>query len=156
MSNPCAASTCLNGNCSGCKNGVLYCEDPRCYPNCSNCNTPVPSNSNWMLVMIILILLGILLIMSFVIGYDLYWSKKKASEPKNLTVNKHVHSINPTPIVVSSPMVAPPVTSVVSSPIISSPLTSSLSTGNVNPSYNEKNLSMGGIPKSSFNSCSNM
>ena len=103
MSNPCAALSCLNGNCPGCKNGTLYCEDPRCYPNCSGCNTKPPSSSNWILITLILILLGILLILALVVGFGWFQDRKKASEPKKVTVNKHIHTMVPPPISVSSP-----------------------------------------------------
>lgn len=37
MSARCSSMTCLNGNCQGCRNGTRYCNDPRCYPNCPDC-----------------------------------------------------------------------------------------------------------------------
>ena len=37
MSARCSSATCLNGNCQGCRNGTRYCNDPRCYPNCPDC-----------------------------------------------------------------------------------------------------------------------
>ena len=92
-----------NPNGPGCRNGQLYCNDPRCYPNCTNCNTSSGGNSNWVLVTVILILLGILLILAFVIGFGWYKDRKKAGEPKNITVNRHVHTNVPPPIVVQSP-----------------------------------------------------
>lgn len=92
---------CPNGSCIGCKGGQQYCGDPRCYPNCEGCNTTT-SSGNWIIITIILILLGVLLVMSFVIGYDWYNKGQKAAEPKNVTVNKHVHNIKQPPIVVSS------------------------------------------------------
>jgi len=103
--NPCNSENCPGGNCVGCLNGQINCMDPRCYPNCKNCNTKT-SSSNWIIVTIILVLLGVLLVMAFIVGFDLYKKGKKAAEPKNITVNKHVHSIKQAPIVVSSP---PPV-----------------------------------------------
>lgn len=103
MSNRCSTSTCLNGNCPGCKNGVLFCEDPRCFPNCQDCNTNTASNSNWILITVILILLGILLLLAVVVGFGWFTDRKKAMEPKELTVNKHIHTVTPPPIIVSSP-----------------------------------------------------
>ena len=89
MSNPCVASSnCINGNCPGCRNGTSYCNDPRCYPNCANCTTSVPNNNNWIIITIILVLLGVLLVLGFIIGYDWFFARKKASEPKNITINK--------------------------------------------------------------------
>ena len=107
MSNICSDNIqCPNGNCVGCRNGQLYCNDPRCYPNCKNCDTTT-SSGNWIIVLIILILLGVLLVMSFVIGYDWYNKTKKADEPKNLTVNKHVHNIQQPSIIVNPTLSTP-------------------------------------------------
>lgn len=103
--NPCDPTNCPGGNCIGCLNGQVNCMDPRCYPNCKNCNTKT-SSSNWIIVTIILVLLGVLLVMAFIVGFDLYKKGKKAAEPKNITVNKHIHTVKQAPIVVSSP---PPV-----------------------------------------------
>ena len=92
MSSRCVSSpTCPNGNCVGCRNGSLFCNDPRCYPDCPDCNIKV-GNSNWVLNMIILILLGVLLIVSFIVIYDWYKSRNKAAEPKNITINRHIHT----------------------------------------------------------------
>jgi hypothetical protein len=100
--NHCDPTNCPGGNCIGCLNGQLNCIDPRCYPNCTNCNTKT-SSSNWIIITIILILLGVLLIMAFVIGYDWYKKSKKAAEPKNITVNKHIHTVKQPSIVLNSP-----------------------------------------------------
>ena len=96
-----------NENNVGCRNGQLYCNDPRCFPNCEGCSANT-SSGNWIIIMIILILLGVLLIMGFIIGYDWYNKTKKAAEPKNLTVNKHIHNIQQPPVVVN-PTVVPAV-----------------------------------------------
>ena len=108
MSNPCLASTCLNGNCAGCRSGTIWCDDPRCFPNCANCPNSGTQNNSW-LVTTILVLLGVLLVIGFIIGYSWYRDRKKASEPKRVTVNKHNHTIVPAPIVVTSVASAPPV-----------------------------------------------
>ena len=71
-----------NPNGPGCRNGELYCNDPRCYPNCENCSTTT-SSGNWIIITIILILLGVLLVMAFIVGFDWYKKTKKAQEPKN-------------------------------------------------------------------------
>ena len=136
MSTRCADTlNCPGGNCVGCRNGQIYCEDPRCYPNCEGCNTTT-SSGNWIIITIILILLGALLIMAFVVGFDWFNKSKKAAEPKNLTVNKHIHNIKQPSIIVSpAPM------SVLDDGIISSyPIS-------VSPvSYNGTNLSMKDCP----------
>jgi uncharacterized protein (DUF983 family) len=33
----CEEVTCVDGNCEGCKNGLVFCKDPRCSPNCRGC-----------------------------------------------------------------------------------------------------------------------
>ncbi len=105
MSNTC---NCPGGNCPpGCINGQVNCMDPRCYPNCANCNNK-PSSSNWIIITVILVLLGVLLVMAFIVGFDLYKKGKKAAEPKNIIVNKHIHSVKQ-PIVISSPRVEVPI-----------------------------------------------
>ena len=144
MSNPCSASTCLNGNCPGCLNGQLFCNDPRCYPNCAGCSTSEGGSSNWVIVTIILVLLGVLLVMGFIIGYSWYKDRQKANEPKTITVNKHTHTVvppAPTIPVVSSP--------VVSSPMVSSPVVT-ISTEPI--SYKGVDLTLDGIPKQGCNS----
>lgn len=136
MSNPCIASTCLNGNCPGCKGSQPFCNDPRCFPNCPGCTTSEPNNSNWILVTIILVLMGFLLVLGFIIGYSWYNDRKKASEPKSLTVNKHVHTVNPVVPVATSPSIT------VSSPITTSPIVPPIS-------YKGVDLTLDGIPKTS-------
>jgi hypothetical protein len=32
---------CPEGNCEGCKNGQIWCQDPRCAPYCSDCQVPI-------------------------------------------------------------------------------------------------------------------
>jgi len=92
------------GNQVGCLNGQVNCNDPRCYPNCPNCSTTT-SSGNWIIITIILILLGVLLVMAFIIGFDWYKKTKKAAEPKNITVNKHIHNIKQPDVVVSPAVV---------------------------------------------------
>ena len=81
----------------------------------SNCPPGCPGNgnknsSNWIIIVIILVLLGVLLVMAFIVAFDLYKKTQKANEPKNITVNKHIHSIKQAPIIVTSPsIVTPPV-----------------------------------------------
>ncbi len=61
---------CPGGNCVGCKNGQLYCNDPRCFPNCKNCSgNEVETYFTWnrILLFIILILAVIVAIIVIVI-----------------------------------------------------------------------------------------
>lgn len=144
MSNPCSATTCLNGNCPGCRNGQLYCSDPRCYPNCAGCTTSEGSNSNnWIIVTIILVLLGVLLVMGFIVGYSWYKDRQKANEPKTITVNKHTHTVVPQPTV-ASPVFSSTISTPVSSPIVTIS-SEPISTKGVD-------LTLDGIPKAGCNS----
>ena len=110
MSNRCSdTSQCPDGNCVGCKNGSLFCNDPRCYPNCPDCtNDSDESNNNAdrIILIILLILAGILLILFIIAGID-YWNKtSEATEPKSITVHKHVNQVM-SPPVISSPSYVP-------------------------------------------------
>lgn len=65
----CSNILCENGNCIGCKNGQLYCQDPRCFPNCPNCENTTDDCVNtkdgwdWALLIIILSLSLVLLLL---------------------------------------------------------------------------------------------
>lgn len=103
MTERCQSSSCAGGNCPGCLNGAVFCEDPRCYPDCQGCDTKPPGQNNGWLVSIILIGLGLLLVLALVVGFGWFNDRKKAAEPKQLTVNKHIHTVTPPSIVVNSP-----------------------------------------------------
>ena len=112
MSSRCSEPSCLNGNCEGCRDGTQYCEDPRCYPNCPDCDTTTNNSGDWIIAVIILILAGILLLFLIIAGFD-YWNKTtKAAEPKNITVHKHVNQVVPTPAPTSIVTPAPLTTSI--------------------------------------------
>lgn len=70
MSVRCSSAACLNGDCQGCKKGVKYCNDPRCYPNCPDCEGETSgkciskrSGWDWALLIIVGILSVILLVL---------------------------------------------------------------------------------------------
>ncbi len=72
----CLSSSCLNGNCEGCKIGVKFCNDPRCFPDCPDCSDETSSSCvnrrdglDWTLIIIIGILTLLLLIL-IVIGWN--------------------------------------------------------------------------------------
>jgi len=46
--------------------------------------------------------------MAFIVGFDWYKKTKKANEPKNITVNKHIHNIKQPDVVVSPAVVTVP------------------------------------------------
>ena len=103
------------------------CSGSACPPNCNGGGGGNKNSSNWIIIVIILVLLGVLLVMAFIVAFDLYKKTQKANEPKNITVNKHIHSIKSPAIVVSasqipaSPVVAPVVRSVVVPSVVSVP-----------------------------------
>ena len=82
------------------------CSGSNCPPNCPGNGNK--NSSNWIIIVIILVLLGVLLVMAFIVAFDLYKKTQKANEPKNITVNKHIHSIKSPAIVVSAPQIAVP------------------------------------------------
>lgn len=83
-SHPCSGPACLDGNCIGCRNGNLWCGDPRCSPHCPNC----PSNKDtWSVVVIIIIVIIALILICIVI-----WIAWHSSKPAKLTP---IHPIQP-------------------------------------------------------------
>lgn len=59
--NTCNSATCVNGNCAGCKDGTLWCYDPRCEPYCRGCR--MDSNHDlFVSLTVILVILGIVMI----------------------------------------------------------------------------------------------
>ena len=85
------------------------CRGSACPANCNGGGSGNKNSSNWIIIVIILVLLGVLLVMAFIVAFDLYKKTQKANEPKNITVNKHIHSIKSPAIVVSAPQImAPP------------------------------------------------
>lgn len=57
--------SCPTGNCTGCKDQTLNCNDPSCYPYCRGCGPPPGYETwvTWTIILIILILLAIALVL---------------------------------------------------------------------------------------------
>ena len=80
MSRPLPANNCTNsmscpnGDCIGCRNGQVWCQDPRCAPYCPDCGIPSDFDSivNMTIVIILFCLLAILFIVWFVYGPQLF------------------------------------------------------------------------------------
>lgn len=77
MSNYCSDPViCPNGNCVGCKNGQIWCQDPRCSPYCASSSCVIQDdhdfNGNLVVVVILLSLIAILFIVWFVYGPQLF------------------------------------------------------------------------------------
>lgn len=67
---PCTELTCLDGNCAGCKDGQLWCDDPRCEPFCRACEPPENYNSviNVMMLTFIVIVLLLIFVLMYMYG----------------------------------------------------------------------------------------
>lgn len=66
--------TCPGGNCVGCRNGQVWCQDPRCQPYCGGCAIPstFDFNANMTIIVILLCLITIFFIVWFVYGPQLF------------------------------------------------------------------------------------
>lgn len=75
---------CPGGNCVGCLNGQIWCQDPRCAPFCpgSVCKYPHDHdfNANMMMTVIIISLVAILFIVWFIYGPQLFTSHSNHSQ----------------------------------------------------------------------------
>lgn len=105
----CQNSSCLNGNCPGCRNGNLWCGDTRCHPNCEDC----PKNDNTFVtfVIIIFVIFGL-----FLLGFLIYaiWKANRSDEITHhyvveshhpLVQNIPVNSYNPVNFVPTSSLI---------------------------------------------------
>ncbi len=57
---------CPGGNCEGCRDGARFCEDPRCSPNCKDCE---PSQNRGLFVFIVIVILIFVIIFGYVIWH---------------------------------------------------------------------------------------
>lgn len=73
--NPCSNNKfCPDGNCTGCKDGQIWCQDPECQPYCAGCAIQEATDFNGSMVVIIILicLIAILFIVWFVYGPGLF------------------------------------------------------------------------------------
>ena len=72
--NPCDNEFCPGGNCVGCKNGEVWCQDPACQPYCATCaiRKGTDTNASMVIIIILICLIAILFIVWFVYGPDLF------------------------------------------------------------------------------------
>lgn len=111
MSTRCSATSCLNGNCIGCRNGVKYCGDPRCFPNCPECTGETSllcvnkrDNWDWTLVVIIAVLsIVLLLVLCYIIWAWYHPSTDQVSNQVPTQVPNQVYYQTPVYQTVSSP-----------------------------------------------------
>lgn len=68
--------TCPGGNCIGCKNSEIWCQDPRCAPNCPSQGCSIKNshdqNVNIVITIILISLVAILFIYWFMYGPELF------------------------------------------------------------------------------------
>lgn len=61
---------CPNGNCPGCKNGQLWCQDPQCSPYCPSTTCIMTSSHDFNANMMILIIIVCLIVIFFIIWFS--------------------------------------------------------------------------------------
>jgi hypothetical protein len=61
--------TCPGGNCPGCQNGKIWCQDPRCDPQCPNCFYDQQAERYGFVTIMIIILALLLIILVILITY---------------------------------------------------------------------------------------
>ena len=59
---------CPNGSCTGCKDGNLWCSDPRCTPYCPECE--MPKNHETIVAFLVIVVVIILTIIIFIMIYS--------------------------------------------------------------------------------------
>lgn len=69
-SNYCGSPICQELTCPGCKDGQVWCQDPKCAPNCADCaiNETHDFAVNMTVIIILICLVAILFIVWFVYG----------------------------------------------------------------------------------------
>jgi len=67
MVSHCEGSMCPAGNCVGCKDSKVWCDDPRCTPYCAECNPP-EDIKRWVIALLCLVVLaGLMMILLTII-----------------------------------------------------------------------------------------
>lgn len=59
---------CEGGDCIGCRNGTIWCDDPRCNPHCTDCFADRNSNKFVTLIFIAIILCLLLILFIFIVS----------------------------------------------------------------------------------------
>ena len=94
----CAASNCKNGNCIGCKDGKKWCDDPRCYPYCRDCNL-TPSSDGLGYLILLIIAIGIITIIVLVLANRHYSNQEFVRVP----IKQHIEFPEVHHMVVTTP-----------------------------------------------------
>lgn len=79
----CSQKMCSQINCSGCKDGKVWCEDPSCAPYCRGCRPPKGHEQgiNMVFASILVILLTIVAVL--IIFYGPRWAIYHDGDPNN-------------------------------------------------------------------------
>ena len=105
MSSRCSSSTCLIGNCQGCKDGSKFCNDPRCFPNCPDCSDETKLEcfgvrNGWYCTLIIII--GVLVLFILILFIVMYRSPKDVQNNQIYQLGNYQNQINPNQPITSS------------------------------------------------------
>lgn len=66
--------TCPNGNCPGCRNGQVWCQDPRCVGSCPDCfYDPDRERTEGLMIMLIVVIMLFVLIIIVVNYGHRFW-----------------------------------------------------------------------------------
>ena len=88
MSYNCDVAFCPDGNCAGCKDGKLWCNDPRCFPYCSSqCNiTETQLKDSYLIIIgVIAILIGALIMLFLLICFRKNLDVKNETSPDTIS-----------------------------------------------------------------------
>lgn len=144
-SHPCSGPSCPNGNCIGCRNGNLWCQDPRCAPNCPGCQSNVNTWSN--IVIIFVIIIGFVLIGTVI---WLYWRSNRSAKltpiyptssatPMQGSLSSQPHaSVIGSPPVVGNVKVSKPIVKSTVSPVVAGTISAPF--GDITPAATNGNL----------------
>lgn len=93
----CSSPECPGGNCPGCIDGKVWCQDPRCAPYCRDCAPPPDNNFavNVTMAIIIIALIIILFIVWFAYGPAVFVFHNDPSRAS--TQNKNLSTLAPPP-----------------------------------------------------------
>jgi hypothetical protein len=80
MNSHCVKPSCKDGNCVGCKNGEVWCNDPRCHPYCRECHLTQNSDTVGYFFLLIFVI-GIIMIIILIAAYKYYQNQPYVNIP---------------------------------------------------------------------------
>lgn len=87
----CSGQTCRDGNCEGCKDGKLCCDDPRCSPYCRECELPKHHETGGLYLTVSIGIILAIIIAILLIGYGPRFIAVDEGNPENpLVPNNYV------------------------------------------------------------------